>query len=198
MGSNALARFAFEEPLRLKSMILTGGEPRIETEESGAIAKDLGKTPTMNTNRALVNKAELTLEDMKRGTVHFFYDPNHPRIPEVAEMRLETMKRPGMHDRTREDAMRMIQRGRFHYLPSDLAKIRAPTYLIHGRDERFFYPPEIAQTLMEYAMKVALAIPDCSLTLLPHCGHWPQIEMPERFNRLALEFLAALKARKMG
>jgi 2-hydroxymuconate-semialdehyde hydrolase len=195
LGSNATTRFAFEEPDRLKSMILTGGEPRVETEESGAIAKELGKTPTMNANRALVNKPKLSLEDMRQGTVHFFYGPNHPRINEVAEMRLETINRPGMHERTREDAMKMVQRGRFHYLPSDLARIQAPTYLIHGRDERFFYPEEIAQTLMEYAMNVALVIPNCSLTLLPHCGHWPQIEMAERFNVLALEFLGSLKDR---
>jgi 2-hydroxy-6-oxonona-2,4-dienedioate hydrolase len=192
MGSNALTRFAFEEPNRVRGMILTGGEPRVETEESGAIAKNLGRTPTMNAKRALVNKPKLSFEDMRQGTMHFFYDSNHPRLDEIAEMRLEVMNRPGMHERTREDAMKMVQRGRFHYLPSDLARIQAPTYLIHGRDERFFYPEEIAQTLMEYAMKVALVIPNCSLTLLPYCGHWPQIEMPERFNALALEYLRSL------
>jgi 2-hydroxy-6-oxonona-2,4-dienedioate hydrolase len=193
MGSNAVTRFAFEEPNRVKSMILTGGEPRVETEESGVIAKNLGRTPTMNASRAIVNKPKLRFEDVKQATFYFFYDPDHPRIDEIAEMRLEVMNRPGIHERTREDVMRMPERGRFHYHPSDLARIQAPTYLIHGRDERFFYPEEIAQTLMEYAMKVALVIPDCSLTLLPYCGHWPQIEMPERFDALALEFLRSLK-----
>jgi pimeloyl-ACP methyl ester carboxylesterase len=110
-------------------------------------------------------------------------------------MRLENLNRPGMLQRIREDAQQGIARGRFHYTVENLSRIQAPTYLIHGRDERFFYPAEIAQILMEYAMKVALVIPDCRLTLLPFCGHWPQIEMPAQFNRLALGFLADVKAR---
>jgi 2-hydroxy-6-oxonona-2,4-dienedioate hydrolase len=193
MGSNLLARFALTEPGRLRSMMLTGGEPRVETEESAAIAKTLGRTPMMESNRSMLNKSEITLEDMRQATIHFFYDPNHSRLNEVARMRLETINKPGMLERIREDSLKSRERGRFHYPASDLARIQAPTYLIHGRDERFFYPAEIAQTLMEYAMKVALVIPDCSLTLLPYCGHWPQIEMADRFNSLALQFIESVR-----
>jgi pimeloyl-ACP methyl ester carboxylesterase len=62
--------------------------------------------------------------------------------------------------------------------------------LIHGRDERFFYPKEIAPILLECAIKVAFALPDGSLTILSHCGHWPQLERAATFNKLSIDFLS--------
>jgi 2-hydroxy-6-oxonona-2,4-dienedioate hydrolase len=192
MGSMTATRLALEHPGRVKSMILTGGEPRIETEESRAIARELGRTARMDFVRQMLTKPEVAFEDMKKATVDFFYQPDHPRIDEVAEMRLTIIRRPGVREKEREAAFRQMERGRSNYSSSDLAEITAPTYLIHGRDERFFYPKEIAPILLECATRVAFLLPDCSSTLLSHCGHWPQIERAETFNKLSLEFLRGL------
>jgi pimeloyl-ACP methyl ester carboxylesterase len=35
-------------------------------------------------------------------------------------------------------------------------------------------------------------IPHCDATVLAHCGHWPQLEMPERYNALCLQFLRSV------
>jgi hypothetical protein len=35
-----------------------------------------------------------------------------------------------------------------------------------------------------------LALSDCSLTVLSHCGHWPQIERAVTFNKLSIDFLS--------
>jgi 2-hydroxy-6-oxonona-2,4-dienedioate hydrolase len=35
------------------------------------------------------------------------------------------------------------------------------------------------------------AIPGSELVIFEECGHFPQIEYPERFNELAVEFLRA-------
>lgn len=86
--------------------------------------------------------------------------------------------------------MRQVERGRSNFMAEDLAKIDAPTYLIHGRDERFFYPKEIAPILLECAMKVAFELPNGSLTILSHCGHWPQLERAATFNKLSIDFLS--------
>jgi pimeloyl-ACP methyl ester carboxylesterase len=192
MGSMAITRLAIDHPQRITSLILTGGEPRIETEESRAIAATLGRTERMNFVREMLNKPEVTFEDMRKATADFFYNPTHPRVEEVAEMRLGTIKRPGVLEREREAAFRQIQGGRSNYQPSDLAGIQVPTYLIHGRDEQFFYPEHVRPILLECALKVSLVIPDCNCTVLSHCGHWPQIEKAETFNTLALEFLRSL------
>ena len=188
-GQMTATRLAFEHPERVKNMILTGGEPRIETEESRAIARELGRTARMDFVRQMLTTSPVAFEDMKKGTADFFYDPYHPRIDEVAEMRLAIIRRPGVQEKEREAAFRQVERGRSNYASSDLARITAPTYLIHGRDERFFYPKEIALVLLECATRVGFSLPDCSCILLSHCGHWPQIERAETFNKLSIEFL---------
>lgn len=188
-GSMAITRLAIEHPERVRSLILTGGEPRIETEKSRAIARTLGQTDRMNFVRAMLSKPQIGFEDMRRATADFFYDPTHPRIDEVAETRLRIIGRPGMLKKEREHALQQVERGRSNLESSDLAKIEAPVYLVHGRDERFFYSKEVAPVLLECAIKASLVMPNCSCTVLAHCGHWPQIEKADLFNAHCLEFL---------
>jgi pimeloyl-ACP methyl ester carboxylesterase len=194
MGSMTATRLALDYPKRTKSLILTGGEPRLETEESRAIARELGKTARMDFVRAMLSKTEVSFSDMRRATADFFYDPHHPFIDEVAKMRLSILMRPGVREKEREGAMRQVERGRSNFTASDLGKITAPTYLIHGRDERFFYLKEVAPILLECAMKVAFALPNCNLTLLSHCGHWPQLERAATFNKVSIDFLRYVEA----
>lgn len=189
MGSNAIARLAAERPERVRSVIFTGGEPRVDTEESRAISRELGKTPRVDFVREMFGKPEVSFTDMRQATAAFFYDADHPAVDRVAAMRLEAVKRPGVHEREREAAFGQIERGRETFGSSNLAQIRAPTYLIHGRDERNFYPPDIAPALLESAMRACLVIPECSCTVLARCGHWPQIERADTFNALALQFI---------
>lgn len=196
MGSMTIIRVALERPELVKSMILTGGEPRVETEESAVIARELGRTTRMDFVREMLGKTAVTFEDMRKATADFFYNPDHARIDEVAEMRLNMVKRPGVQEKEKNAAFRQVDRGRSNYSSSDLAEIMAPTYLIHGRDERFFYPKESAPILLECALKVAFQLPDCSCTLLSHCGHWPQIEKAETFNELSLEFLKSIQEKR--
>jgi len=189
MGSNAATKFAIECPIRVKSLILTGGEPRVESEESRTIASNLGKTARTDFVREMLSKPEVSLEDIRRATADFFYDPDHPRIDEIAKMRLEILRRSGMREKARDHAFKQTERGRSNFQAAELKKIHAPTYLIHGRDERLFYSHEIGGSLLKAAIEVALIVPSCSMTVLSGCAHWPQIEKAETFNTLALQFL---------
>jgi 2-hydroxy-6-oxonona-2,4-dienedioate hydrolase len=190
MGSMIVTQFAIEHPSRVRTLILTGGEPRVETEESRAIAETLGRTARMDFVREMLSKSEVSFEDIRRATADYFYDRDHPLIDEVANMRLTILRRPGVTETEREGAFKQIQRGRSNFRSSDMQKIQAPTYLIHGRDEKLFYSEETAPILIECAMKAALVIPDCSCTILSRCGHWPQIEKAKIFNSLSLEFVS--------
>jgi len=193
MGANVIARLAVDRPDRVRSLILTGGEPRVETDESRAISQELGKTPRVDFVREMFGKPAVSFEDMRRATAAFFYDADHPAVDRVAAMRLDAVKRPGVHEREREAAFGQIERGRDTFGSSMLARIGAPTYLIHGRDERNFYPANVAPVLLEAAIRACLVIPDCACTILPRCGHWPQIERAETFNALALGFIGEVE-----
>lgn len=143
--------------------------------------------------RSMLSKPTVSFEDMRKATADFFYDSNHPRIDKVTEMRLRTINLPGELEKERKGAFRQVERGRSNFQSSDLTNIQAPAYLIHGRDERSFYSKEAAPILLESAVKVSFIIPDCSCTVLSHCGHWPQIEKADTFNALSLEFYKALR-----
>lgn len=189
MGSNAITQFAIDHPARVWSLVLSGGEPRIDNPESAAIARELGKTPRVDFVREMLSKPEVSLEDMRRATAAFFYDGQHPEIDRVARMRLATNNLPGVQERDRAHAFAQFEGGRQNFQAADLARIQAPVYLLHGRDEPGFYNREQALVLLEAAVRACLVMPNCSCTILAHCGHWPQIEMAATYNTLVLEFL---------
>lgn len=69
-----------------------------------------------------------------------------------------------------------------------LSELRMPTLLIWGRHDHIF-PASHAE-----AAKAKL--PTCRVEIFEDSGHTPQMEEPERFNRLVLDFLARPAIRK--
>ncbi|MDA1175336.1 MAG: alpha/beta hydrolase, partial [Chloroflexi bacterium] len=109
------------------------------------------------------------------------------------QIRLDTLAEPGAYERAKTGAVGQVARRASSASDADyLATIQAPTFLLNGRDEPWFYPDEHRAALTDAAMKAALVIPNCTSTFLPYCGHWPQLEHPERYNALLVEFLASV------
>jgi 2-hydroxy-6-oxonona-2,4-dienedioate hydrolase len=67
--------------------------------------------------------------------------------------------------------------------PEDLAKIKAPTLIVWGHENPFGAVPEA--TAMHSNIK------NSRLELFEHCGHWPQHEHADRFNKLSIDFMRA-------
>jgi 2-hydroxy-6-oxonona-2,4-dienedioate hydrolase len=63
----------------------------------------------------------------------------------------------------------------------EVASIRTPTLLIHGRDDRVVH--------YENSLALLALVPDSRLVLLNRCGHWAQVEHASEFNRLVLDFV---------
>lgn len=63
----------------------------------------------------------------------------------------------------------------------DLMKVKVPTLLIHGRDDRVVH--------YEHSLQLVSAIPDSRLVLMNRCGHWAMIEHAAEFNRLVTDFV---------
>jgi len=64
----------------------------------------------------------------------------------------------------------------------NLSTITAPTLIIWGKQDRIL-PVAHAYVAQE-------SMPNTELHIFNHCGHIPQLERPEEFNALVLEFLA--------
>jgi pimeloyl-ACP methyl ester carboxylesterase len=62
-----------------------------------------------------------------------------------------------------------------------LHEIRAPTLIIHGRDD--------GRVLLERAEELHRGIPGSHLVVLGDCGHWPHVEKRPQFVTTVKEFL---------
>jgi len=63
-----------------------------------------------------------------------------------------------------------------------LSAIRVPTLLIYGGDDRLT-PPKIGQ-------EMASKIPGAKMVIIQNAGHLPNIEKPDEFSAVVLDFLA--------
>lgn len=79
----------------------------------------------------------------------------------------------------------MATRQRNLLRPDRLATIKAPTLVVWGRQNPFGDVPE--------ARALHQAIAGSRLELFDECGHWPQHEQHEAYNRLSLAFLAGVR-----
>jgi pimeloyl-ACP methyl ester carboxylesterase len=68
-----------------------------------------------------------------------------------------------------------------HDYTPDLASIRSPVLLIHGRYDRM--------VAFEVSIAILNHIADSRLVLLNNCGHWPPFEKPAEYAAHVLGFL---------
>lgn len=64
-----------------------------------------------------------------------------------------------------------------------LGRIQAPTLVLWTTHD--------PMAKVEAGEKMQQAIPGSQLVIMTECGHWPQYEKPEEFNRISLDFLLA-------
>ncbi|GKY90096.1 alpha/beta fold hydrolase [Sinisalibacter aestuarii] len=102
---------------------------------------------------------------------------------DLAELRHLASIRPGMMEafsamfpEPRQAALRALASRE-----EDIARVQAPTLIIHGRDDRVI-PVDVSKRLFEL-------LANAELHLFRKCGHWTQIEKAERFNAIVGAFL---------
>ncbi|MFC2973040.1 alpha/beta fold hydrolase [Azotobacter bryophylli] len=74
--------------------------------------------------------------------------------------------------------------------PEDYARIQAPTFVIWTSDDP---TADVSE-----GRRIASMIPGALFTVIDGCGHWPQFEEPELFNRMHLDFLRGLPVPEAG
>jgi pimeloyl-ACP methyl ester carboxylesterase len=71
--------------------------------------------------------------------------------------------------------------GQRHYFLDNLPQITVPTLIIWGREDKYFP--------IAHAQNAHRLIKNSQLNILEKCGHIPQLEKPDEFNRVVLDFL---------
>lgn len=104
---------------------------------------------------------------------------------ELVRSRYEASVRPGAQEALRKLIPKPAEEGETivkGFPAAALAKINAPTLVVHGREDRVV--PLACGAL------IANSIPDADLHVFGRCGHWVQSEQPRRFVALVRDFLS--------
>ncbi|GIV63671.1 MAG: alpha/beta hydrolase [Bellilinea sp.] len=110
-----------------------------------------------------------------------FHDPNALSETLVNEV-YDEIRRPqaGLAFRSFQRHEVLRDRVRTCFLDR-LNEIQAETLFIHGENDRL--------VPLECAREAHARLPNSRLEIIPACGHWPQREKPDEFNRILLDFL---------
>lgn len=102
---------------------------------------------------------------------------------DLVECRTRIYEQPGMLAAVERGIVMYEPATRERFLMTDerLGRIRARSLVVWTTKD-----PTAAPAVGE---RIARAIPDCRYRLMQNCGHWPQWEAAEEFNRIHLDFL---------
>ena len=129
---------------------------------------------------------DCTVEGMRRIVANFVYDQALLDDERVVQARFEAAIRPGAWEAV---AAARFKSPLFGERPGfgqpdglEYERISVPTLLVAGAQDPLREPG--------YVDALAGRIPGAKVLTLERCGHLPQIEHPDRFNRAVLDFLA--------
>ncbi|HXX59250.1 MAG TPA: alpha/beta fold hydrolase [Dehalococcoidales bacterium] len=129
---------------------------------------------------ALVNKTTVALATRRQ-----FY--NRSEIPAAwLEAAVKHLKRPHRNEMLQKLIRNNIASNRENYLvklQSKLADLKKPVLIVHGLQDRVIN--------VEHAHAISKSIPGATLKIIDRCGHNPQLEKPQEFNRLVVDFLSS-------
>jgi len=181
LGGAVSLQFAVQYPHRLEKLVLVS---------SGGLGRELGlrlRLFTIPILGELIAWSWRTRPGMRRSLRTIVYDPQ-VMTDEFVDQMAELARLPGAKEMLLSVARMGIDlRGQNMKLLDPLLRrvpeIEAPTLIIWGVQD-----PIIPVTHAHLAHQM---IRNSQLHILDRCGHVPQIEKPEEFNRLVLEFLGS-------
>lgn len=173
LGGWTAGWLAIHHPERVKSLqlVAAGG-----TKANPEIMKRIKESTT----RA-VTEDDI---DLTRQRLHLLmYDGEKDVSEELVDVRHAIYHQPdfvaNIHNLLCLQEMEIRQRNLLQ--PEDLARIKAPTLIVWGRENPFGDVPE--------AHKMHDDIAGSQIELFDKCGHWPQHEHADRYNPLSIAFL---------
>ena len=164
-GATALA-FAVDYPDRLEKMVLMGS--------GGGGPMLFGQQPSEGGKALQACYFDQSFETFRKFFDIMLYDGS--AVPdEVLRARASSVSKPHV------DAWVESRSGPTRSIIGDLANVKTPTLIIHGRNDRVVAP--------EASLQLLSALQNSELHMFNQCGHWVQYEKAAQFNKMVLEFL---------
>ncbi|MFD0850995.1 alpha/beta fold hydrolase [Actinomadura adrarensis] len=169
MGGQLAILMTLARPTQFGKLLLmgSGGAPDMPVSPGLKHLREFYATPSAESLKNLLTEFVYDLEPL-RGTVD--------RV--VAE-RMSYVTRGDVR-RSHEASFDPNGPRRF-FTPDDLSRITHDVLCVHGRDDRII-PVEASRYYADN-------LPNANLYVIAQCGHWTQIEHPEKFERLLLNLL---------
>jgi 2-hydroxy-6-oxonona-2,4-dienedioate hydrolase len=166
MGGTTALNFAIDYPERVERIVIMGAPAGGQSwfvpmpTEGIKVLNEVFDNPTVEGMRRLI---QLMVFDSS-----FLTD-------DLLQERLSTAQNPA-HIQARQKSSTAVRD-----LTRELTGVKAPTLIIHGRDDRV--------VPLDLSVRLLNGIPDARLHVFGRCGHWAQFEHAAAFNRLVLDFL---------
>ncbi len=161
--SVGIALFA---PERIQKLVLLG-TPAGEFQQTAGLRSVWEYEPSMENMEAVMRLFPFDQSIITQETVRLRYEASIRPGAQTALRKLIPKPQEGV----------TIVKG---FPESSLAKITAPTLVLHGREDGVV-PPECG-------FRLAHSIPRAELHLFGQCGHWVQVEHRKRFLQLVRDF----------
>jgi 2-hydroxy-6-oxonona-2,4-dienedioate hydrolase len=174
LGGWVAARLAVDHPERVGKLILVA--------PGGTVANPAVMDRIKTSTRAAVEGDDIALTRQRLELLMF--DPADVS-DELVQVRHAIYHRPEFVARVGDllCLQEMDNRTQDLLTAAQMAAVRAETLIVWGAQNPFGEVPE--------AHRMHELIPGSRLEIFGECGHWPQHEHADRFNALALEFLAS-------
>jgi len=175
MGGVTTVRLAAEHPERISHLITMGAAFNRAPRLFGA-----GDGPTEGLKILIEAYRTPTTETMMRLVEIMCFD-KHYATEELCSQRAEAAAAEPEH---LKNFLAGLPKGwpvpKFAS-PEQIAAIKAPALLLHGRDDRVVH--------WEHTLHLVTLIPNARMVLINRCGHWAMIEHAAEFNRLVIDFV---------
>ena len=124
---------------------------------------------------------DFSLEAM-RGIVRILTRPDYEIDEDLVRYRYELLlDRPKMRKAYLRTMQVVIDSGGLFYEEDEIAAIKTPALVFHGRDDKVIPLSEAIQLLS--------LLDNAHAYFVPHCGHWAMIEQPETLSRISRSFI---------
>ena len=158
LGGHVALMYVLKHQDKVKSLVLAGSSGLYEDSFGGSFPK------------------RENYEYIREKVAFTFYDPK-TATPELVDEVFATVN-------NREKVIRILAMAKSairHNMAKDLPKIKVPSCIIWGRDDKVT-PPRVAEQFHEL-------LPNSELHWVDKCGHAPMMERPKEFNVLLRGFL---------